>query len=140
MKKKTGFAIVLIAFALLAVICVPVKRVEAKAKPKCWYGKYWVDKETGRKSLKFKGNKVTLKGKWENFPSLSTGEGTEKKINKTFRLTKKTQYNIDDRSAYFHPVKRVSKKTFLENVYNDVSYCTIKVKNGKVVEAWIMIN
>lgn len=130
----------MIVFALLVftMAIAPHKKVDAKSK--CWYGKYWELRPEGKKAVKMKGNNVTIKGKWTYTASRHAGTAKEKKVNKTFKLTKKTKYYIDDTNAEKNPVKKVSKKKFKEYLYMDLIHCSFKVKSGKIVKAVLSLN
>ena len=132
---RSSVIIVLAVVMVLAAAILPQNEVSAKAKP--WYGKYWELKKTAKKSVKIKGKKVYLRGKWEN--SAKKAQGVKpKKIKKTFKLTKKTKYYLtwtdEDKP------KKVSKKKFKKYLYSDVTYCSFKVKKGKVVKACLDFN
>lgn len=132
--KKISMMLIFVLFAFTMAI-VPHKKVEAKKK--CWYGKYWEYKKTAKKSIKIKGKKLILRGKWSNTAS-EYGIAKEKKIKKTFKLTKKTAYYLQEESD--EKARKVSKKMFKSKLYSDVTYCSIKVKSGKVVKAKLSFN
>lgn len=132
MKKNI---IVVIALALIfSAVVLPCDKAEARTKN--WYGKYWELRSTAKKSIKIKGSKMYLRGKWENTSS-RYGTAKAKKIKKTFKLTKKTQYRLEYEDG---TVKKVSKKTFKKWMYSDVTYCAVKVKSRKVVKAILTFN
>ena len=92
-----------------------------------------------KKACKIKGSKIILKGKWANTATREElPEAVSKKIKKTFKLTGKTKYYI--RTDSTAKMKKVSKKKFKKWLYSDVTYCTIKVKKGKVVKAILDTN
>ena len=132
MKKKSIITILVLTLVFSAVV-LPAEMVFAKAKP--YWGKYWELSKTAKKSVKIKGNKVYLKGKWENY-SKRYDQVKAKKVKKTFKLTKKTKYYLE----YEDSTKKVSKKKFKKNLYSDVTYCTFYVKNKKVVKAYLTFN
>ena len=135
MKKSVIFALTIMLTLMLAVVVLPEDKTYAKAK--CWYGKYCEYKETAKKAVRIKGHKVYIKGKWENMAS-RYDEVKAKKVKKTFRLTKKTKYYIEDDNA--ETAKRVSQKKFKKNLYSDLCYISFKVKSGKVVRAIVSLN
>ena len=117
-----------------------MNRAEAKKVTKNWYSRYWELGEEGKKAVKFKGNKIILKGKWINSAKQDDTDTKAKKINKSFKLTKKTKYYLDRTYKDKNPLIRISKKQFKEKIYFDLINCSIKVKNGKVVKAVLAIN
>ncbi|MBQ3281158.1 MAG: hypothetical protein IJH41_02005 [Eubacterium sp.] len=133
MRRSVIFALALLM--MLTVVILPQNKAYAKSKP--WYGKYWELSKTAKKSIKIKGNKVYLKGKWENTSS-RYGSAKAKKIKKTFKLTSKTKYyfEYDDSDK----AKKVSKKKFKKYLYSDVTFCSLKVSKGKVVKAYLSFN
>lgn len=132
---KRRLLIILSVLFLFSMIIFPQKKVEAKTK--CWYGKYWEYKKTAKKSVKIKGSKVYLTGKWSNTAS-EYGIAKEKKIKKTFKLTKKTAYYMEEESD--SKPRKVTKKKFKARLYSDLTYCSFKVKSGKVVIAKLSFN
>ena len=133
MMKKSIIAVLALTLVLSAAV-LPQEAAYAKSKP--WFGKYWEYAKTAKKSVKIKGSKVYLRGKWENTSS-RYGTAKAKKIKKTFKLTSKTKYYFEYEDD---TVKKVSKKTFKKKLYSDVTYCTFKVKSKKVVKAIITFN
>ena len=132
---KRSIAVILTFTLLFSILIVPECSVYAKTK--CWFGKYCEYKKTAKKSVKIKGNKLYLRRKWERSSSrYSTAK--PRKIKRTFKLTKKTKYYIEDTSA--ETMKRVSKKKFKKNLYNDLSYISFKVKHKKVIKAIVSLN
>lgn len=132
---KKSIALILTLVLALSVVIIP--QSAAYAKTKNWYGKYCEYKETAKKAVKIKGSKVYLKGKWEN-KEKRYDDVKEKKIKKTFKLTGKTKYYIDDTAS--DSVKRVSLKKFKKNMYSDLCYISFKVKSKKVVKAIVSLN
>ena len=133
MLKKSIITILMLTM-ILSVAIIPPEIAAAKSKP--WYSKYWEYKKTAKKSVKIKGSKLYLRGKWENLSS-RYGYAKAKKIKKTFKLTRKTKYYLEYEDD---TVKKVSKKTFKKKMYSDVTCCTFKVKSKKVVKAILSFN
>lgn len=132
---RSSMILILAIVMVLTVAILPQNEVNAKAKP--WYGRYWELSKTAKKCVKMKGNKVYLRGKWAN-TAKRAGEAKEKKIKKTFKLTKKTKYYLVYSDSDI--TKKVSKKKFKKNLYSDVTYCSFKVKKGKVLKAYLEFN
>ncbi len=139
MKKRKCLFVLALLLAFTAAV-LPMNRAEAKKVTKNWYSRYWELGEEGKKAVKFKGNKIILKGKWINSAKQDDTDTKAKKINKSFKLTKKTKYYLDRTYKDKNPLIRISKKQFKEKIYFDLINCSIKVKNGKVVKAVLAIN
>lgn len=131
---KKSFICVLMLTLVFSVVVLPKDVAEAKSKP--WWGKYWELSKTAKKSIKIKGNKMYIKGKWENMAH-RYDEVKAKKVKKTFKLTGKTKYIFEYEDG---TTKKVSKKKFKKWMYSDVTYCSLKVKKGKVVKAILSFN
>lgn len=131
--RKSIICVLMLAL-VFSVVVLPKEIAEAKSKP--YWGKYRELKKDAKKSIKIKGNKVYIKGKWEN-KAKRYDDVKEKKVKKTFKLTKKTKYIFEYKEG---SPKKVSKKKFKKWLYSDVSYLTLKVKKGKVVKAIISFN
>ena len=131
--KKSIICVLMMTLVFSAAV-LPAEAAFAKAKP--WWGKYWELSKTAKKSIKIKGSKLTIKGKWENMAK-RYDDVKAKKVKKTFKLTGKTKYILeyDDGTT-----KKVSKKTFKKWMYSDVTYCSLYVKKGKVVKAILSFN
>ena len=136
MKNKV--IITILAFTLVfSMAFMPKQKADAKSKP--WYGKYWEESKDAKKAVKIKGNKIYLTSKWENAAKRDKlGSLKEKKIKKTFKLTKKTKYVFEYTDS--EEKETVSKKKFKKSLYSDVTYCSLKVKSGKVVKAILSFN
>ena len=136
MRNKVMICV--LAFTLVfSMAFLPRQRADAKCKP--WYGKYWEESKDAKKAVKMSGNKIYLKGKWENTAKRSQlGDSKEKKTKKTFKLTKKTKYIFEYTDS--EEKETVSKKKFKKYLYSDVTYCSLKVKSGKVVKAILSFN
>ena len=137
-SAKTQVLICLLALTLVfSAAFLPSQKSNAASKP--WYGKYWEESKTAKKVVRISGSKIYLKGKWENTAKRSQlGNSKEKKTKKTFKLTGKTKYILEYTDS--GKKKTVSKKTFRKHLYSDVTYCSIKVKSGKVVKAVLSFN
>ncbi len=132
---KRSVVIILALVMLLTTAVLSGEQVHAKAKP--WYGRYWELSSQAKKVVKIKGSKVYLKGKWE-IKAKRYDDVKPKKIKKTFKLTGKTKYYLEEDSA--QKPKKVSKKKFKKWLYSDVTYCNFYVKKGKVVKAYLSFN
>ena len=136
MKKRSLIVVVTLLLVLSAVI-IPVNKVQAKSK--CYYGQYFELAKDAKKAIKFKGNKVYLKGKWYHTSKMSL-DGKQKKYNKKFRLTKKTKYYVEETAIENSKPKKISKKKFKAYVFGDVQAVYFKISYGKVVKAYISRN
>ena len=135
--KKRSLIFVLALMLVFAAAAAPQKKVDAKTKS--WYGKYWELSKTSKKACKIKGNKIILKGHWANAVSKAALADTKtKKIKKTFKLNSKTKYYI--RKTSDAKLKKVSKKKFKKWLHSDVTYCSLKIRYGKVVKAILETN
>ena len=122
---------------LLFAVAAPQKKVDAKSK--CWYGRYWELSKTAKKACRIKGNKIILRGKWAHtVTKAQLGSAKTKKIKKTFKLNSKTKYYI--RKTSMSKLKKVSKKKFKNWLHSDVSFCSLKIRYGKVVKAVLETN
>ena len=130
--KKSIICVLMMTLVFSAAV-LPAEAAFAKAKP--WWGKYWELKKTAKKSIKIKGSKLIIKGKWENMAK-RYDTVKAKKVKKTFKLTGKTKYILE----YDEGTKKTSKKKFKKLMYSDVTYCSLYVKNGKVVKAILSFN
>ena len=138
MKKIKACAFLAVSLLLLLTAVIPAKKVDAKTK--CWYGKYWEYAKTGKKAVKINGSRVILRKKKKKRASWDAVDVKTKKIKKTFKLTKKTKYYIEDTNAEKNPIKKVSKKKFMKELYSDLAYCAFKVKKGKIIKAIVSLN
>ena len=125
--KKRSLIFVLALMLVFAAAAAPQKKVDAKTKS--WYGKYWELSKTAKKACKIKGNKIILK---------ALADTKTKKIKNTFKLNSKTKYYISKTSDA--KLKKVSKKKFKKWLHSDVTYCSLKIRYGKVVKAILETN
>ena len=137
--KKKGLILMLAFLMVFASAVIPSKCTFAKSKTG-WYGKYSETAQEAKKAIKFKGDKITLKGKFTFTKGRHAWDAKENKINKTFKLTKNTKYLIDDTNAEKDPIKKVSKKEFKEWAHSDITHCAFKVQKGKIVKAVVSLN
>ena len=135
MKKRS--IIFVLALVLLFAAAAPQKKVDAKSKR--WYGRYWELSKTAKKACKIKGNKIILRGRWAHtVTKAELGTAKTKKIKKTFKLNSKTKYYIS--YTDMDKLKRVSKKKFKKWLHSDVTFCSLKIRYGKVVKAILETN
>ena len=125
----------------IACLAVPGPAFAASAKVHKKAGWYVCSLDSSGVKARISGNKLVVKGKLRygdspHFPS--NGWKKFKKAKHVFKLTKKTKYIFEYTES--DTKKTVSKKKFKAKLYSDVTYCSLKVKSGKVVKAILSFN
>ena len=124
---------------LIVASSLPVLKVDAKARS--WYGIYSENRSIAKKVVRFKENSVILKGIWKFSADRLPSTGyRERKLRRSFKLTGKTSYYFENLAAGSRGLRRISMKSFKRAVYHSDSYCSFRIKKGKVVKAVISHN
>ena len=137
-KKSKRKNIWLILIAVFIMMFLPAKGLNARSV--YWYGKYMENMGRSRRAVRFKTNKIVLKGDWRVSARRLNNRYKERKIRKAFKLQKTTRYYIQNLAASNRSLRKVSKKTFRKTLYRNDIFCSFRIKKGKVMSAVISKN